>query len=301
MTNVTIRSYREKAGDKEKICDFLIRINRFAAASPHYSWARWAWQFGPYMNLENVSHMGLAEADGEVVAIAVYESDIGESYFCFDPAYGHLKAPMMDYAMEHLHCEGKLKLLLPDGDLEFQQAAARRGFFPTVEKETTARFEGGSLAYTLPEGYFIMDFSDSRFDPDRYYNAIWRGFNNQRQRNARELEAMKNRNEFHDLHWDNSLRILVVSPSGDYAAHCGMWYLPGDPYANVEPVFTLPEYRRMGLGKAAVLEGIKRCQLRGANWAYVGSSQQFYYSIGFAPYRTDSWWKNNLQRGNDIL
>ena len=105
-----------------------------------------------------------------------------------------------------------------------------------------------------------------------------------------ELEDTKRRPGFQARHWNDALRVLIVAPNGEYAAHCGMWYLPGDEYAYVEPVFTLPEYRRMGLGKAAVLEGVKRCKDLGARCAYVGSDQQFYYSIGFYPYENETWW-----------
>jgi predicted N-acetyltransferase YhbS len=37
----------------------------------------------------------------------------------------------------------------------------------------------------------------------------------------------------------------------------------------------------MGLGKAAVWEGIRRCGVLGATVAYVGSDQEFYQAIGF--------------------
>lgn len=43
----------------------------------------------------------------------------------------------------------------------------------------------------------------------------------------------------------------------------------------VEPVATDPDYRRMDLGKAAVLEGIRRCGELGAEVAYVGSVKDF--------------------------
>ena len=49
----------------------------------------------------------------------------------------------------------------------------------------------------------------------------------------------------------------------------------------VEPVATDPDFRRMGLGKAAVLEGIRRCGEMGAEVAYVGSDQLFYQKLGF--------------------
>jgi hypothetical protein len=40
-----------------------------------------------------------------------------------------------------------------------------------------------------------------------------------------------------------------------------------------------------------VLEGLCRCKALGSKRAFVGSSQQFYYSIGFRPYATGTWWK----------
>lgn len=108
-----------------------------------------------------------------------------------------------------------------------------------------------------------MDFEDPDFDADRYYDAIWKGFDNRRARNERERQSMEAREGFDAPGFENSLRVLVVSPSGDYAAHCGIWHLPGSEYAYIEPVFTLPEYRRKGLGRAAVWEAARRCRQPG--------------------------------------
>ncbi len=70
-----------------------------------------------------------------------------------------------------------------------------------------------------------------------------------------------------------------------------MWFDPRTGNAHVEPVATDPKYRKMGLGKAAVLEGVIRCGKRGAQSAFVGSSQQFYYNIGFDPIGGDTAWE----------
>jgi predicted N-acetyltransferase YhbS len=69
-----------------------------------------------------------------------------------------------------------------------------------------------------------------------------------------------------------------------------MWYDQDTEYALVEPVATNPDYRRQGLGRAAVMEGIKRCGKLGAKQAYVGSGQQFYYQIGFHPLPAGTFW-----------
>ena len=290
---VKIRKYNDVKGyseDFHRVCDFLIRINSEKQITPDYLWARWTWQFGPYMNMENLSHIGIAEDNGIIVGLATYENDIGESYFCVDEAYLSIIPRLIDYALENLSANGVIKILLPDGDLAYQQVAIQKGFFPTRDKGYSARIDVGNNRYDLPDGYTIIDFADDGFDVERYYAAIWKGFDNKRERNEIELESMRNREGFDAPHLDLNLRILVVAPNGDYASHCGMWYLPGSNYAYVEPVFTLPEYRKMGLGKAAVLEGVRRCAALGATHAYVGSSQQFYYNIGFYPFQNETWW-----------
>ena len=70
-----------------------------------------------------------------------------------------------------------------------------------------------------------------------------------------------------------------------------MWYEPVHRIAYVEPVATDPDYRRMGLGSAAVLEGIRRCGEEGATAAYVGTSRPFYQSLGFRQVYSCSAWQ----------
>lgn len=291
--NLLFRNYTNESGytdDFYKVCDFLIRINQEKVITPNFLWARWVWQFGPYMSMENLSHIGIIEDNGIIVGLATYERDLGEAYFCLDEKYNHFKSKLITYSLHNLILGNEIKILLPDGDLEYQQAAVQKGFIPTTQKTSVAVMDINRHFYTLPEGFRIMSFDDEDFDVERYYNAIWRGFNNQRQRNERETESMNKREGINAPHLNLNLRILVVASNGDYAAHCGMWCIPGSEYAYVEPVFTLPEYRKLGLGKAAVLEGINRCGILGAKQAYVLSSQQFYYNIGFYPIQNESWW-----------
>lgn len=294
--SVTIRNFRgdgSYTGDFLSVCDFLIRINREKVITPHYLWARWVWQFGPYMNRTELPRIGIAEDGGQIVGLATYECEPGEAFFCVDKAYSFLKPALLDYAAGSLSQNGRLRLLLPDGDLGFQQAAVKRGYRPTAQKSVTARIDADNAAYELPDGFRVGSFADEGFDAAKYDDAIWRGFDNKRGRNETELAFMKSRQGWKAPHLDLSLRVLVTAPNGDYAAHCGMWCLPGSGYAYVEPVFTVPEYRRMGLGRAAVLEGVRRCARLGAKAAYVLSSQQFYANIGFYPYQDETWWENS--------
>lgn len=69
-----------------------------------------------------------------------------------------------------------------------------------------------------------------------------------------------------------------------------MFYENKNHFGYVEPVATDPDFRRMGLGKAAVLEGIRRCAEIGAEMAYVLSDQEFYKAIGFKKvFNADCW------------
>ena len=76
---------------------------------------------------------------------------------------------------------------------------------------------------------------------------------------------------------------MVEAPNGNLVSYCGLWVEPATKVAYVEPVATDPDYRRRGLGKAAVLEAIRRAQQLGATRAIVNSGLEFYRAIGFQP------------------
>jgi ribosomal protein S18 acetylase RimI-like enzyme len=121
---------------------------------------------------------------------------------------------------------------------------------------------------------------------------MWRGFDHEGEPPAGEDELESRRTMFDTPTASRDLKIVVEAPNGDFAALCGMFYEPTARFAYVEPVATDPTYRRMGLGKAAVLEGIRRCGQMGATVAYVGSDQAFYQAIGFKKvYLSEGWLK----------
>ena len=112
-----------------------------------------------------------------------------------------------------------------------------------------------------------------------------------------EEETESRRRMFDTPKARRDLKIAVVAPDGEYVAFCGMFYEPIQRFAYVEPVATVPAYRRLGLGRAAVLEGIRRCAGLGATVAYVGSDQLFYRSIGFKKVYTCECWAKRLEAG----
>jgi predicted N-acetyltransferase YhbS len=69
-----------------------------------------------------------------------------------------------------------------------------------------------------------------------------------------------------------------------------MWYDKMNHFGYVEPLATDPSYRRKGLGRATVLESIRRCGIQGADVAYVWSDMPFYLSLGFKKLYTHNCW-----------
>ncbi len=296
--SVQFRSYTGEAGfneDFHRVWEFLIRINQEKVVDEGFLWGRWEWMFclKRYMDQENLSRIGIWEDNHLIVGLATYESGLGYVWPVIAPGYEHLYEDILDHAWTNLQKDGSVKVLIDDRNEALQAVAARKGFLPTQEKENNAfiPLEEVDITYTLPQGFKVVSLAEE-YDLSKYHQVLWKGFNHEGEpEEPVEVQLEGRKSELSGPHSNLNLKIATMAPDGSFVAFCGMWYEPGTDYALVEPVATVPAYRRMGMGKAAVLEGVKRCRELGAKKAFVGSSQQFYYSIGFRPYSTKTWWE----------
>ena len=295
--SIQFRNYTKEPGftnDFHQVRDFLVRINLKGPIKYHFEWGRWEWAFSlPFLDTTSLSKIGLWEENGKLIALATFETSPGTIYFCLDQECRFLKPEMLNYAMENLRSsDGNLKVLINDNDRGFQTIAAGLGFKPSQEKEATSVLDitPENTEYSLPPGFSIQSLADQA-DLQKLNRVLWRGFNHEGEPPETEKDMEERRISISGPHLNHELCIYVVSPQGEYAAYCGMWYAENTQYALVEPVATDPKYRKLGLGKAVVLEAIKRCGQLGATQAYVGSSQQFYYQIGFHPLPASTFWE----------
>jgi GNAT superfamily N-acetyltransferase len=296
MTAV-FRNFTSQPGfteDFHRVREFLVRINALNPIHYDFEWGRWEWGFSlPYLDTTNLSKIGVWEDNDKIVAAVTYEQGLGDAYFCLDPQYAFLKTDILLHA-KNILCtiEGKIKVLINNADREFQRIAGQHGFKPTQNSEATAVMDINPqhIAYTLPQGYSITSMADS-YDLIRFNRVLWRGFNHEGEPLTTEKQLEERRISLSGPHLNHNLCIAVVAPNGEFASYCGMWYDARTEYALVEPVATDPTYRKLGLGKAAVLEAVKRCGQLGAKQAYVGSSQQFYYQLGFHPLPGGTFWE----------
>jgi GNAT superfamily N-acetyltransferase len=143
----------------------------------------------------------------------------------------------------------------------------------------------------LPAGFRLTSLAEE-CDWAKVHRALWRGFNHEGEPPMSDEELASRRRMFDTPTARRDLKIAVAAPDGAFVAFAGAFYEPTQRFAYVEPVAADPAYRRLGLGKAAVLEGIRRCASLGATVAYVGSDQAFYRAIGFEKvYNSECWVK----------
>ena len=73
---------------------------------------------------------------------------------------------------------------------------------------------------------------------------------------------------------------FAVAPDGEYACGLAMWFDKTNKYAYLEPLATIPKYRRMGLATVCLTEAMKKTKELGAKYCF-GGSREFYTDIGF--------------------
>lgn len=83
------------------------------------------------------------------------------------------------------------------------------------------------------------------------------------------------------------LDLVVVAPDGSFAAYALLWLDQTNRIGEFEPVGTRSTFRGQGLGKAVMIEGLRRLQAAGMRRAFVVSladnlaAVQLYTSVGF--------------------
>jgi predicted N-acetyltransferase YhbS len=278
------------------ISDFLFSL--YQPDNRDGNWFQPIWEYAythPLFDEESVSRIGIWEDNGTIVGVVLYQLRLGEASIPLHPDYVHLKPQMMAYAEQHLTAlteEGKryLKVYVKDFDAAFERLVRSRGY------ERQPRSDWSMLQYVipehfppihLPEGFRLKSVAEEN-DLAKIDRVLWRGFNHPGEPPEDSIEDRKKMQS--GPHFRKDLTMVVKAPNGAFVAFAGLWLDQVNEFGYVEPVATDPDYRRMGLGTAAVLEGIRRCGELGATVAYVGIDMPFYRAMGFQKLNTSNCW-----------
>ncbi len=298
MENFKIRRYQHDL-DYDRVGDLLIEQYKFGENLRLWTQPRWEYMhFHPLLKETDISKIGIAEVDGEIKGVVHHEHDEGIIYFQIHPACDYLNEPFLEYAeatygsIDSYSGRERVAVFINEADSALQELATRRGYEKDVNfGEVTCRYvlDKAVPEVTLPEGFHLQSLADEN-DLRKTHQVLWRGFDHAGPPTAEGVEEREFMQQAPNFRHD--LTIVAVAPNGDYASFCGIWYVPENRLTYVEPVATDPDYRRLGLGTAVVLEGIRRTVPLGSEVAWVGSDQEFYKAMGFGEsYKEYAWVK----------
>lgn len=282
--------------DVQAVGNFL--VSHYQPENRDGNWLRPSWDYmhsHPNLDESVLDRIGVWEDNGEIIGVAHYESVLGEAFFECHPEHTFLKREMLKYAEEHLAETGsgerKLRIYTNDFDTPFESLVKEAGY-RRIEGELRPLSQMNIPLEIpepeLPEGFRLLSLADEN-DLTKIDRVLWRGFDHPGdpppggEEDRSKMQSSPN--------FRKDLTIVVADPEGYFRAFCGFWYVPEHRYGVIEPLATDPDFRRMGLARAGIWEGVRRCRDLGAVIIYVGSDQPFYQSLGFEPLYSTRCWK----------
>jgi GNAT superfamily N-acetyltransferase len=283
---VEARPYQPR--DYEAVGRFLIDV--YEPSDQLLNWVHPRWEYmhhHPFIDQVPLETILIFEDDGRIVGVAHPEDKPTFIYFQRAPGYDPILPAMFAHAAEFfggpsiMLQRNVIGLFINDFDTKLEDVATSFGY------ERHEEFHEGYSKYdltvpvpetTVPDGFRIQSLADEN-DQKKINLCLWRGFNHEGEIPEDDLNGPAVAQHAPNFRKENT--IVAVAPDGSYVSYAGIWHVPENKLAYVEPVATDPVYRRKGLGRAAVLETLRRVREAGAEVAWVGSDQEFYSALGF--------------------
>lgn len=280
----------------EAVCDFLIELCRQDNSQIHWNWARFEWMMEhPEFNKSLLSSIGLWVENDSIAGAAIYDMYYGEAFCGVLPEYAYLTPEILAYAWRELKDEAGLGIAICDKDLRMIEAAKEAGFTLADQSETVMKLDlDRPFPAELPEG---LRFAELEPETDAYALQwlFWQGFDHGTDRT--EFEKAEQIIPRIRPHFNRQLSVAAMTSSGEPVAYCCLWFHKNTDYAYVEPVCTIPSFRRKGIAKAVIYEALNRAKALGAKRAYVISDMEFYEKLGFVrEWHYSFYWKREKKQ-----
>ena len=229
------------------------------------------------------------------VGFVFYEQPMTQIYFVLRPGYECLAGEMIEYAeTAYPKFEDPLELVFISGQTALIEAARERGYELAYEEaDNYFDFRQGKLDYPLPEGYHFVDPKSS--DPLKTAKCLWDGFNKAEHGEFTDWEKpVKNGGiSPHELyqnvlgatiapapHATYEYTTVIADEDDNYVCFAGMWWVPENKLAYLEPLCTVPEHQHKGLAAAALSHFEKILKPLGAE-VITGGGNEFYRKLGY--------------------
>lgn len=132
----------------------------------------------------------------------------------------------------------------------------------------------------LPDGFHFVD--SKKLSVEKIVKCCWKGFDHEKEEGPWNGDAEHGYYSLMAPHMHPEDSIVIENDAGEYVCYAGMWWTPENHLAYLEPLCTIPEYRKKGLAAAALSEHYRRLKPLGATHM-TGGGNAFYEKIGFKP------------------
>ncbi len=295
-----------EAEDYMRILNFLKETYR-KTGSPD-NWLIDRWNFVRYFS-QNMcgtyeswpDTVGIWEDEnGEIAAVVNSEGEnSGEAFFqlsTYDVPDKFL-IELFDYAEKNLsqNLDGctKIRLRIQRDNAVIEKLARERGYKPLDWYETFTKMPlTGCLPVELPESFQIRNGSELTVEMQGIAHA--KAFEYIGTDHAKITpdcyRALRNAPDYRA-----ELDFAVVDMEGEVASFCTIWLDTTNGICILEPVGTIPKYRKMGLGREVIYHGFNAAAQMGAHTGFVCNDLPFYLRIGMKPAGTHVIWEKELK------
>lgn len=277
--------------DFERVHNFLDKTYDFVTLNSYllpqyYEYAH----THPYFDYFMTHHFGLWEDDGIIVGIACYEMRMGDCHMHVKKGYESLLPALLSWSEKELSImkddKRVLKIWITDKEPIKRELLETNGY--AIEHTDPVKIFDYTKPFVeckLPDGFTLID--GTNVDYTKLHHCFYKGFDHgddpddDYEGNAFMCNAPRA---------DMSLMRIAVASDGEYACALGMWYDKRNQYAYLEPLATVPKYRRMGLATITLTEAMKQTKAMGAKYCF-GGGREFYTAIGFDIISNRELWK----------
>lgn len=300
-----VRKYRSE-DDYWYIRDFLREVFLLNGRR-ELSWQACRFDYCRWHVFENIEHFRMEDVvfiweaqDGRIAAVLNPEGK-GDVSLQVHPGHStpSLLHEMLAVAEQNLTGEGregarKLQVWADEHDgmrhAVLKQRGYTRGNGPEYQRRRT-------LQAPIPDapaaaGYTIRALGDVEEHPARSL-VSWKAFHPNEPDDKYEGWEWY-RNVQRAPLYRRDLDLVAVTPNGEIASFCTIWFDDVTRTGTFEPVGTAPAHQRRGLSKALMCEGLRRLRRFGATMAHVGSyspeAHAAYASVGFTEYDLSEPW-----------
>ena len=292
--------------DINLVWDFLIETydwkNDCGRAAPFFEYAiTSSWMDTSYSFLDRLWFDG-----NKVVAFVYYENPVTDIYFNVRKGYEFLADELVDYAISNMpHFNNEQQFVLFDGQQFIKDAAAKRGFKQVYEWDELVFDFKNELNYELPEGYHFVE--PKNIDIVKCSRLCWYGFGHGERGDfvdwdkyddslewtpAKSHKSSLSRILSPSPHDSSQYNIVIADKDEEYVCFSGMWWVPQNQLAYMEPLCTHPDHRKKGLASAALSLHYKRMKALGASHM-TGGGDPFYQKLGYSKgYHCTIWRKD---------